>query len=170
MDEEILKSQQENYVPNYELIKRNELVRTGDNRTIIRNMDDSLSDFFSFTTEQLNQYIEEALNSHDFTNQIDMDALNSNIQEKVNVAVESAIENIDIPVPEVDLNEIKQELLEYINENLEDALANINVHDGVDGKNAYQYAVEGGYGGTEAQFSVQLNNVLQLVDVDEVGF
>jgi hypothetical protein len=50
MAAEVAASQLENYVPNYELIKRNELVRTENKRTYIRNMDDSISDFFSFTT------------------------------------------------------------------------------------------------------------------------
>jgi hypothetical protein len=49
-------------------------------------------------------------------------------------------------------------------------LAGITVINGVDGKNAYQYAVEGGYTGTEAQFSVQLNRVLSLIDAEEIGY
>jgi len=64
--------------------------------------------------------------------------------------VAEAIADIDIPIPEVDLTEIKQELLEYINETLAEAIAAIDVKDGADGKSAYQYAVEGGYTGTEA--------------------
>ena len=170
MDKEILASKQEGYVPNYELIKRNELVRTGDRRTLIRNMDDSISDFFSFTTEELNQFIQDALDNYDFSGVIDMDALNRQITQMVDDKVAEAIADIDIPIPEVDLTEIKQELLEYVNETLAEAIAAIDVKDGADGKSAYQYAVEGGYTGTEAQFSVQLDRLMQIIDADEVGY
>ena len=99
-----------------------------------------------------------------------MDALNASITQKVNDAVDDAIENLDIHIPEPDLTEVKQELQEYVEELVEEGLANITVINGTDGKNAYQYAVEGGYTGTEAQFSVQLNRVLSLVDAEEIGY
>lgn len=114
MAAEVAASQLENYVPNYELIKRNELVRTENKRTYIRNMDDSISDFFSFTTQDLQDFIDDAIANHDFSDVIDMDEINASITQKVNEAVEDAIENLDIDIPEPDLTEIKTELQEYV--------------------------------------------------------
>lgn len=170
MAAEVAASQLENYTPNYELIKRNELVRTENKRTYIRNMDDSISDFFSFTTQDLQNYINDALDNYDYSGVIDMDALNASITQQVNDAVDDAIENLDIQIPEPDLTEVRQELQEYVEELVEESLANITVINGTDGKSAYQYAVEGGYTGTEAQFSVQLNRVLSLIDAEEIGY
>lgn len=170
MAAEVAASQLENYTPNYELIKRNELVRTENKRTYIRNMDDSISDFFSFTTQDLQDFINDAIANHDFSNVVDMDALNASITQQVNDAVDDAIENLDIQIPEPDLTEVRQELQEYVEELVEEAIGNITVINGTDGKSAYQYAVEGGYTGTEAQFSVQLNRVLSLVDAEEIGY
>jgi hypothetical protein len=107
MAAEVAASQLENYVPNYELIKRNELVRTENKRTYIRNMDDSISDFFSFTTQDLQNFINDALDNYDYSGVIDMDALNASITQKVNDAVDDAIENLDIHIPEPDLTEVK---------------------------------------------------------------
>lgn len=170
MAAEVAASQLENYTPNYELIKRNELVRTENKRTYIRNMDDSISDFFSFTTQDLQNFIDDAIANHDFSDVVNMDEINAFITQKVNEAVEDAIENLDIDIPEPDLTEIKTELQEYVNQQIAEGLAGITVINGVDGKSAYQYAVEGGYTGTEAQLSVQLNRVLSLIDAEEIGY
>ena len=170
MAAEVAASQLEDYTPNYELIKRNELVRTENKRTYIRNMDDSISDFFSFTTQDLQDFINDALDEYDFSGVIDMDALNASIEQKVQDAVDEYISGLDLTPPEPDLTEVKEELMEYVNQQIAEGLAGITVINGVDGKNAYQYAVEGGYTGTEAQFSVQLNRVLSLIDAEEIGY
>jgi hypothetical protein len=116
MAAEVAASQLENYVPNYELIKRNELVRTENKRTYIRNMDDSISDFFSFTTQDLQDFIDDAIANHDFSDVIDMDALNNTITARVNEAVDAAIADLDLTPPEPDLTEVKEELMEYVNQ------------------------------------------------------
>ena len=170
MAAEVAASQQANYEPNYDLIKRNELVRTENKRTYIRNMDDSISDFFSFTADDLRDFIADYMSTYDFSGVIDMEELESSIQSMVSDAVDEYISGLDLTPPEPDLTEIKAELQEYVSGLVTEALAGITVINGQDGKSAYRYAVEGGYSGTEAQFSVQLNRVLSLIDAEEIGY
>ena len=170
MAAEVAASQQTGYTPNYDLIKRNELVRTENKRTYIRNMDDSISDFFSFTSADLQDFIDTALANHDFSDIVDQEEINATIAQEVSDAVDAAIANLDIDVPEPDLTEIKAELQEYVSGLVTEALSGITVINGTDGKSAYWYATQGGYTGTEAQFSVQLNRVLSLIDAEEIEY
>ena len=169
MQAEVLASQQANYEPNYDLIKRNELVRTENKRTYIRNMDDSISDFFSFTTQDLNDYIASYLAEYDFP-EVDMEELNASITQQIQDEVASYVDSLDLEPPEIDQEELSATITEIANGIISEALENMQGLDGADGKSAYQYAVEGGYSGTSAQFSVQLNRVLSLVDAEEVGY
>ena len=99
-----------------------------------------------------------------------MDALNASITQQINTKVQEAIAALDLTPPEIDQEELEATITEIANEIISEALENAQGLDGADGKSAYQYAVEGGYSGTSAQFSVQLNRVLSLVDAEEVGY
>ena len=132
-------------------------------------MDDSISDFFSFTTEQLEQYVNDTIDNYDFP-EVDMDALNASITQQINTKVAEAIAALDLTPPEIDQEELEETITEIVNEVVSEALSGMQGLDGADGKSAYQYAVEGGYTGTSAQFSVQLNRVLSIVDAEEIGY
>ena len=132
-------------------------------------MDDSISDFFSFTTQDLNDYIEAYLANYDFP-EVDMDALNASITQQIQDEVAAAIAALDLEPPEIDQEELEMTINTIVNDVLTERLSELQGLDGADGKSAYDFAVEGGYNGTQAQFSVQLNRVLSLIDAEEIGY
>lgn len=99
-----------------------------------------------------------------------MDELNLSITEQINTKVAEAISAIDLTPPEIDQEELEDTITEIVNSVVSETLSELQGLDGADGKSAYQFAVEGGYTGTSAQFSVQLNRVLSIVDAEEIGY
>lgn len=132
-------------------------------------MDDTISDFFAFSTTELEEYVNSVIDNYNFP-QVDMDALNASITQQINTKVQQEIAALDLTPPEIDQEELEGTITEIVNGILEEQLSELQGLDGADGKSAYQFAVEGGYTGTSAQFSVQLNRVLSLVDAEEVGY